>query len=45
MMPRKVLKYAMLIQEVISQLTSRFKPQIPMIKVCDLHFSMRSRIN
>jgi cullin 1 len=30
---RKELKQALLIQEAIPQLTSRFRPQIPMIKV------------
>lgn len=33
MKARKSLKQVLLIQEIISQLTSRFKPQIPMIKV------------
>lgn len=32
MKSRKTLKYTLLVQEVISQLTSRFKPQISMIK-------------
>ena len=31
---RKILKYSLLIQEVIEQLKSRFKPEISMIKVC-----------
>ena len=30
---RKILKYSLLIQEVIEQLKSRFKPEISMIKV------------
>lgn len=30
---RKMLKYSLLIQEVIEQLKSRFKPEISMIKV------------
>jgi len=30
---RKVLKYSLLIQEVIEQLKSRFKPEISTIKV------------
>ena len=31
---RKILKYSLVIQEVIEQLKSRFKPEISMIKVC-----------
>jgi len=30
---RKILKYSLLIQEIIEQLKSRFKPEISMIKV------------
>jgi cullin 1 len=33
MKARQTLKHALLMQEVIQQLTSRFKPKIPLIKV------------
>ncbi len=38
MKARKELKHTILIDEVIPQLTSRFKPQIRMIKVYNLDF-------
>ncbi|CAF3407109.1 unnamed protein product, partial [Rotaria sp. Silwood2] len=34
MKARQTLEYALLVQEVIQQLSSPFKPRIPMIKKC-----------
>ena len=40
MKARQTLKHALLMQEVIQQLSSRFKPQIPVIKV-NLNFMLK----